>query len=285
MPSLTEFFDEHKISAVLMVLAILPMFVNITLPMTVTQQTKDYYNQVKALKPGDRILVGLASEVAGGWIGSRDATRAIFESFIERGAKFIFICLGPAATGEAEYVVSYTNFAKFGYKYGDDYVISPYIAGEETAMSKVAADMRGAFPLDYYGNDVSKLAVMNGVFALKDVQMIELRPCKYEMPSQYVRQWASKAWLENRIPTISELLATLIQSWYGVYIFGNLDELRGFGEFEYLTGKGGEELFRVTGRNVITYGAFVLIFAGIVDYRLRSMRAKTKVSGKEAQST
>jgi hypothetical protein len=258
-----------------MVLTVIPMFVVLGLPMTVTQPTKDFYNHIMALKKGDVVLVGVMQETAGGWIVARDATKAIFSTLCERGAKMIFINLGVASPGDSEYTVDFTNFAKYGYKYGEDYVLSPFIAGEETAMAKVAADMWAAFPKDLYGNDVSTLPLMQRVRSLADVNLILIRYCKFEAPSMYVRQWASVAWDRYKIPTISTLLGTLITPWYGVYIHGNLDETRGYAEFEYLSGKGGEELFRIEARNLITYAGMALIVAGLAETRLKE-RSKIK---------
>jgi nitrate/nitrite transporter NarK len=64
MVSITEFFDARRIIILLMVLTVIPMFVVLGLPMTVTQPTKDFYNHIMALKKGDVVLVGVMQETA-----------------------------------------------------------------------------------------------------------------------------------------------------------------------------------------------------------------------------
>ncbi|MEM2922390.1 MAG: hypothetical protein QXF26_08765, partial [Candidatus Bathyarchaeia archaeon] len=178
-----------------------------------------------------------------------------------RDLNVIFVSFMPGGEAAAEYIMRYRNLAgEFNLEYGKDYVIMPYLAGEEVAMASIASDFRKAYATDYRGTPIDAIPLLKDV---KDMNDIDLAICDYTIftfGEMFVRQWAVKY---KPILCIGHFYG--IAPYWGSYVVGNIDRaLRAYCEWEYLAGIPGEELIRLDAQNMQAAVSIATIFVGIV---------------------
>jgi hypothetical protein len=128
-------------------------------------------------------------------------------------------------------------------EYGVDYVILPYITGEEAALATFTDDIRSVVARDYEGTSFSQLPIMTDVNSVDDLdlwaafnaaggggfEMIVRQVCEpYDIP-------VVAGWFGVNVPGYSPYYTSgLVKGYY--------NDLRGAAEYELLTGEPGNAL-------------------------------------------
>lgn len=89
---------------------------------------------------------------------ARKEIRVIGMGFFDTGPSLLETALGGSDYKNKEYGVDYVNLG--------------YLAGNETAIAKMAKDIPGSFPRDYRGNLTSDLPAMEGISSAQDVALV-----------------------------------------------------------------------------------------------------------------
>ena len=254
---------RRQMAAILMLLAFIPIIIPIGLPIYIGGLAKDYYNEVERLKPGD-VLVFSSMQV--GYLAERDVVRATIYHATKKGAKILIYCFWGADPQEWVWILEYIDMMKLGYKYGEDYILFPFLAGDETAFAAVAKDL-GVTRKDFYGTPVEDLPLMsklkNGPHSdLTAVALAWTRIGQVVYVEGWIRQWLSKYGVRG----IDCRGYTNIAPWYGTYIFGCLDGLRGYAEYEKLTGYIGVDVMKMDVNNLTGTFTIVATFVGIIGW-------------------
>lgn len=230
------------------------------LPMTIGPLTKDYYNTIESLAGGS--VVEFSTEQAlSGYVGRRDVLRATIYHLAQKKAKLLFHSYGEQTPLIWEAMRKYTNFeAMYGYKYGEDFVIFPFLAGQEIALATVAADMY-SIPTDIYGTPTGNIPMMKNIRTAHDVDLI-IEIGGWNWAEFVVRQWPAKYGMKM----IDMSYYAYIAAYYGKYVFGVLDLTCGGAEYELLTGYKGEEIAKMDIMNLGSLFVMVLIVWGTIEY-------------------
>jgi hypothetical protein len=252
--------DVRHIAILLSITCIIVCFHPLFLVMPVSQMTQQFYNAIAALKPGDAILWGNGVD-GNTWNSYIAYYTALFQYMASKHIKLVMVGFTTEWPSVIDNFDNWIGFqANYGYVYGTDYVFLPYSPGEETAMASIARSIPGTFSTDARGNSLANMPIIQSRPNLVSFNLIFIQYGIFTWADMYVRQWAVPAYNAG-IPTIADATFTTVASYYGKYIVGDLDLLRGYSEFEYLLKASGEELIRMDIRDVnvlITLGLIAL---------------------------
>jgi hypothetical protein len=250
-----------QFAALVLVMTIIPVFVPLGLPLTVSQPSKDFYNTINELSEGSIVAIGGHTSYAF-YQSAKDVMKAIYYQLCDNSVKFIiysFISDGPQGALET---LRYANIEEvYGYVYGQDFVVFPYLEGGETALAAIGANMR-YFDADVTGIPISQLSIMNNINILSDVDLAIFPPYTvWTFVPMYIRQWCT----EYNVKGLDAHMMARVAPYYGTYVFGVLDGDRGKAEYETLTGYVGVEVIKLDVRNTAGLTGLTLMLVALVN--------------------
>jgi len=212
----------------------------------------------------------------GDYVGSEDVAAAVFKVIHQRKLKIICLSLGPAPPLFFEDIYKRNKLVElYGLKYGEDYVITPYVAGEEAALAAFAKDTWATVSTDIYGTPIKNIPLMQRVRTLNDVALCWMASYSWSNFEQFVRQWGH-AYNKPLILWPGDYWA--VAQYYPWPVTGVLSGVRGSAEFEALTKFGGAELARLESQSTFGLAYLLFITGGLVAYRLFGKTPKKKVA-------
>ena len=238
--------------AVMFLLAIIPVLRPFGMPVYISEQTELFYDEIAKLPPGSVVVFG--QTLIEPPVGARTFYYALLSFIYQNDLKVIYVPLGIGGELAAEYASTYGGIVEeYGLEYGEDYVIMPYLAGEETAMAAVATNFREAYSMDIRGTPIDDIPLLDGIKDFNDIDLAIAQYGIFTFGEMFVRQWAVKF---KPIIVLGQFYG--IAPYWGTYVVGNIDgTLRSLAEMEYLVGIPGEELIRLDSMNL--QGAFTII--------------------------
>lgn len=261
-----------------LILCALPLVVAFALPIPISGRTQAFLGEIDKLSEGDVILWGDSAASIGSYTGPREFWWALWDTIAERGIKVVYTCFDRGAPICAESAVSDNDLVgKWGYEYGTDYVIMPYTPGQEMAMASVAAEdgFRKTYTTDNRGTPIDQIPIFQEVRDLNDVDLVLIFYHQTEYGPMHVRQWCIKYDITGIV--IGQFYA--VGEFYGTYIKGNLDGGLAMAEFEYLTGYLGEEILKMTMRDLQSLLFIGMLFVGFAWYAVRRASGVTEPTG------
>jgi hypothetical protein len=260
---------SHRMMAIALTTAcmipiVLSLFnIPFTLPMTIGPITKDFYNQVQNLPPGSIVAFG-NQQSYGGYIVKKDCYKALLYQLFDRKAKLVLCSFWTDTPQCWTDIIAYSGMdKKYNLVYGVDYVVFGFLSGDESALAASAADFHKAYATDLYGHTTDSLPLMSQVHSLKDVQLTICDASSFTFVDMFVRQWPAA----YNVPSINIYVYSTVAPYYGRYVQGCLDGVRGYAEYESLTGYNGSQLLMLTVRNLQAIWLFFAIILGNVTYR------------------
>ena len=249
---------KHSLAVVGIVLMIIILYFPIGIPLSVSPPTQDFFDSLNARSKGDKVAFGITMGSIPLYNYYATGFASVVNYMVDRGLKIIFIPGDPDSLTGVLDLFKRVDFAGKKYVYGVDYMVMPFTTGAEVGMAAIAADMRGLFEKDPFGNVIADLDIMQGVNTIGDVQLTVTTYYGFDEGPRYVRQWASK----YNVPmlTIADFATTA--QYYKINVFGNLYWVRGLAEFEFLAKKPGVELISMDMRNVLAFLCFGTIIVG-----------------------
>ncbi|MGI6632609.1 MAG: hypothetical protein ACOX5M_06105 [Bacillota bacterium] len=225
---------DNRVLYVLLVLVLLiPMVKPLGLPLQVSDATRNTFNIVEKLKPGDTVIFDFGYYVDGGPDVQPNAV-ALFEYLFSKDIKII--CFSYKSHGPMIVDDLTAKYEAAGKQYGVDFVNMGYLAGAETALAAYARDIKAAFPKDWRGNVTSTLPILKGINSVADADLYVF--FTDDSAEAWVRQIA-----QYKVPLIATLITVtapqaepFIQSGQ---LAGLLAGLRAAAEFELLMDKPG----------------------------------------------
>jgi len=257
----------RRMAAVFFVLTIILVFYPLLLPLRITYQTQDFYDRIEELQPGDKVII--SAPVGPGTLKGmdRDWWIVLTQHLYSRGkVKILFHPTDPSWDAALQPMRTILKLDEWG-TYGVDYIFLPYSAGEEVAWAAFAADVHGFFASDAYGTPLSQLPIMDDIRTMGDIDLAIVRYGIFTWGEMFFRQWSAK----YGVDTLGMAAFSTLAAWYGSKeeggkVQGNLDLDRGWAEYEYLNGYGGEHLLVLDVRNVTTTLTIVLVVAANISY-------------------
>lgn len=254
----TKYFTPKKVAVFYTIITIAYMVSPVILPMKVSGWTLDYIAELDKLDPGDVIVWG---HNWGGIVSARSGltiNTAIMEYLMSKQIKIIFVSFSPATpTNMYTFMHDYAKSEDYGYEYGIDWVVTPFLAGEESVIAAVGDDMW--YPeVDMFGTPISEIPIYENIHVITDAQLAMCDGGGFSWQPMYVRQWA----IRHDMPMVNNYGFQVIAIYYDIYVQGVLDRTRGHAEFEYATGFQGEEVLRFQFRNIGSALVFVSVILG-----------------------
>lgn len=252
-------YDRRIIYLFIFILVIAPLLRPFTLPIQVSQDTRDYYDELLKLTPDDVVMVVFDTEFSG-YMELQSGIIASLRVMMEHEAKIAIAVSHPEATGIPELVFDQLSdtIEAHNYVYGQNYINLGYIFPNEAAVAATAQDFHSVVRQDQFGNSIQ------GTF-LDDVNTWQ----DWTLISDYTTGIQSLALINHYglrgTPMIVNCIGVMIptQKPYvssGIYR-ALLPSMRGGAELEFLTGRTGPGL---TAMNSFTLGHYLLIIAIIL---------------------
>ncbi len=244
----------------------IPLLHPLGLPIVVSESTKDYYNAIDQLKPGDVVLfdIGFGS---GGYPTLGPATIAILRHCFSKDLKVVLMATSQEGCVIYPLIMDEVKPEEvYGAKYGEDYVFLGYIAGVQTAMAAVLGDLHAAAPVDHFGNPIGTLPMMANIRGADDIDVVAYLTTAGETSEG----WVYQAYSRYKKVTCGGWLSMMTPSMKPYYdagaLAGMLDGIRGAAEYEYLIGQPGDAMKTTDILNLTQTWVLILVILGNIAY-------------------
>jgi hypothetical protein len=189
------------------------------------------------------------------------------------GVRFIDVSFqGPSSQLIAETII-YPAVDTKGKEYGKDWVHIGYLAGGETAMATLAADLHYTGK-DAYGTSLTSLPLMNEIKSMEDIDLV-IMFAGAEF-SWNLRQFA----IPFNIPAVVGLLSLsypdAVPFRASGHIVGTLNGMPGAAQYEFLVGKPGDAIASNDAISLTHYFLLVLVILGNIAYIAQRMTGEEK---------
>jgi len=256
---------EHM-AAIMILMAAIPIVQPLGIPQPMSYLSTDYYNTVQAIPDGGIVVIGSNVYAMDQYQNWRDGWGAQFTHWSRKKLKILCVVLDTVSHIAFEDVMRrYKLDSRYGgpYVYGKDWVMTPYIPGEEPAMAAIAADVwKACDGRDFYGVPFEQLPMMANIRSFRDVQLTTFKAYSGTHIEMFIRQWTSAAF-PNVKGVASHAYEDLAYA-YGKYILGTISGARGYAEYEALVGFPGEDRAKTEARNTEAFFLFVCIILGAI---------------------
>lgn len=180
----------------------------------VTLPVADLYNQIETLDSGARVLVAFDYDPS--TVEEMDLVAgAIVGHLMDQQARVVAVSLLPAGAATAQELLERTAAGQPGYAdgYGRRYANLGYLPGQMVAVRLLGQSVPKALPLDFLGNPVLDLEVMEGVVSLQDFDLI----VELAAVQDSVRWWIEQGGTPHGIPLgagVSASIEPLVRPYY-----------------------------------------------------------------------
>ena len=150
--------------------AALPLLFPLNLPVAVTPRVRAAYDAIDALPPGSKVLLSMDYEpdiMAELFPMSVAVLRHCFRKHVQ----VIAMTLYPAVTGLGERAISTAAKAE-GAVLNRDYAWLGYKSGFQVVMIGIGENLRGMYPVDFYGTPLDSIPVTRHVNSYAQLQMV-----------------------------------------------------------------------------------------------------------------
>jgi hypothetical protein len=238
----------------------LPLVFPIGWPIEITEYPTQFYNDIEALQPGDKIAYGF-DVMSMTWMEQGlDAVPVSKHLFMQEGVKVFIFTVNEEGTMFWETTKREIEPEKLGKVYGEDYVFSGFLPGQETAVAAVANDVwKACNSVDAYGNKFEDLPMMEDIHSAEDFKLI-INLCRGS-PDYYQRQWKSAHGTPLYVLGLASTEATLMKYIQTGQVDGLLAGARRAAEYEILMGERG---LAAAGMDAQTVGHYVFLLVIVI---------------------
>ncbi len=258
--------------------------VPITSPISILEWTRSLYDYVDTLPPGSLILYS-------GQYGSAGPTfqpfaMAFLYHCMRNNLRLVGVCpslifidwldLDLHASGWLDPGVVKPrpgDTMSNGKTYGTDFVYLGFLPGQEAGLANLAKDSRMVYKLDYYGNDIETLPIMQDFRSAEDIDLVLILFDYYPVPISWVRQWRPYGTPIGLAHYASP--GPYLPYYYAGDYIGISSDIDGGSQYETLVGKPGLATALTTLSSTLHLLQAVVIIAGSV------VLYATKFSGRE----
>jgi hypothetical protein len=147
-----------------------PLLFPVNLPITVTPRVQAAFDAIDALPPGAKVLMSMDYEpdiMAELFPMSVAVLRHCFKKHLQ----VIAMTLYPAGTGLGERALRTAALAE-GAVLNKDYAWLGYKSGFQVVMIGIGENLRGMYPVDFYGTPLDSIPVTRGVNSYRQMAMV-----------------------------------------------------------------------------------------------------------------
>jgi hypothetical protein len=253
----------------------IPLIRPFGLPMMVMKPTRDFYNVVDNIQPGDKVMLSW-DYAAGSDVELGPIANSLLIHLAEKGAKIIGVSSIPDGPMFAER--SMQVLEKLGLAYGQDYVNLGFFAGGESGIAAWSEDLKSVFRADWRKTPIDQIPVMEGIERAQDFDLIvsmNTGPGGYGVPDAWVRQ----IHVAEKVPlalAVTAIMGPQTQPYLqSGQIQGLLIGLRSAAEYEGLLEAPGIATAQMDAQSAAHTVILVLIILGNISY-LMDRKSKKK---------
>lgn len=263
--------DKRIVYAVFFLAVLLPLIFPIGIPIKISDNVKTFYGEIEKVQKNDIVLLDLTYDAIG-YSDVHYQTSAFVKHLAERKADIYLLCGEAVALNYAEEFRSILE-EDFGYVYGTNLYISPYMVGAEQGRKAFSSDPAGTFPNDAYGTKSSSLPLIQRIQSIKDINLV------IAVGTSIAHEW----WLKQvpDMPMLASIgtsqLPNVVAYLEAGQIKAVLPGVRSAAEYESLHNLPGTQLAKMDAQSlgIITILAFILIGnIGFLVEKKRSALAK-----------
>jgi hypothetical protein len=211
----------------------LPIIMPIGLPVTTTASTRDAFEFIEGLKPGDAVLISFDYGASSAPENDPMAEGIMRQCFLKR-LRVVVCALYPLGGLQ----LANNSLAKVSaefpdLKYGEDYVNLGFKDGAQAVMKRMGDDIVGAFPTDVRGTPLAQIPMLKGVRSLRQVSVVVT--VTTGIIGEY---WITQAHPQSGVPVIVGPTAVGAPKYYAYLnagqAVGMLSGMKGAAEYEKL---------------------------------------------------
>jgi hypothetical protein len=223
--------DRRIIFLLVSVGVVLPLLHPLNLPVTVTPRVQAAYDAIDALPPGSKVLISMDYE-PDIMAELLPMSIAVLRHCFRKHLQVIAMTLYPAGTGLGERALSLASKAE-GATRNKDYAWLGYKSGFQVVMIGIGENLRGIYPVDFYGTPLDSIPILRGVNSYKQIAlMVNLSGSS---ATDYWIQFAQGRFHEPLVVGCTAVMATDYYPYLSSkQILGLIGGMKGAAEYERL---------------------------------------------------
>jgi hypothetical protein len=257
MISKLERIDRRVIYGVLIIVVLAVLLHPIGLPIPISTPTQRYQNAISSLPAGSKVI--FCVEFDAGALGEMGPEfEATFRLLLKSNVKFVMVSLWSGGPAIAQIYLDKlkSTIDASGKRYGQDFILTPYLAGGETAIAAMTKDFKNTIKNDFYGTPVDSLPVLKDITDAKSFSLVIVITAGTPGVEEYLRQWQSPFGTNMIAGALGVSSPTYIPYYNSGQIKGMLQGLRGAAELELLINSPG---VAVSSMDALSAGHLVVI--------------------------
>jgi len=265
--------QTHLIWAILVIIVLIPLVRPLGLPIGPSPEGEAGYQFIDNL-PGGSIAI-MILEIAPSSEGELwPMALAVARHHLMKGHKVITATFVPDGIMYAEMIRKIAE-SEFGVKYGEDYLLLPYRAGQESALAAMAQDIRAAYTKDQYGRPLSKFPLWKKVQKIEDIALVSC----YTAGDDHL--WLARhVWGKHKVPCLSGNIALstpeAIVYWKNGQLVGLISGVKGAAFYEQKIGKPGMATQSMDAQSMGHMYLLTLMIAGNVVFWMQKRKSDDK---------
>jgi hypothetical protein len=254
----------------------IPLLHPLGLPVRATKESRDFYEAIESLKPGDEILFSFDYEPD--TMAELDPmSLAVWRHAFRKGLKIIALTMYAGGTGIAERIMRQVA-REYGKEYGKDYVFLGYNPDWSGTMLRLGESIKATYPTDQYGKPSDSFPILQDVDSYADIEL--LVSVSASALSEYWAIWAGGKYGQKVISGNTAIQAVLIYPYYQAgQISGFLGGLKGAAEYERLVGIKGAGIRGMDAQSAAHALMVAFILLGNVGYIVSRRRQRREAAG------
>jgi len=229
--------DRRVIYALLVLALGVPLLNPIGIPLSYSDTTVSFYNEVEALQAGERVLISLDYS-PGGSADVHPQAVAVSKHLVQKGVKIVYVAFWDAGPMFAQQILQpYVDKGEL--VYGETVANLGYISGGATAIRSFGLDCAGTQPTDFNGNKTASLPIMQGIKDVRDFDLV----IEFISGNPGIEEWLQQVQSSLGIKMLCGAVTVSVPKTMGYVdagqVKGLLQGLRGAAEYEILSGNPG----------------------------------------------
>jgi hypothetical protein len=254
---------------IILLALVIPLLNPIGLPIATTAITRKYFDAVEAIEPGTHVMVGWdASTATEMEIGL--SSRAVLKHLFKQDAKLVIV--GTTADGPMLWHQTIDDIGvrdQYDAGYGTQYVYLGFLAGAETAVAAVAANIEEATNgVDFYGNTFDELPLMSEVNQAEDFEIVIAANEVASTATYWMNQWA----VPYDLPLYVNPLAGVATGYWQNIEAGQIDAMlvgaKGAAEYELISRSPGPAIASMDAQTLGHLSLIILVILANIQYIL-----------------
>lgn len=265
--------DRRLIYALLAIVVSIPMIKPLGLPLSYTDTTLAFFDELEKLQPGDKVLMSLDYAPSGA-ADVHPQTVAVSKHLIQKGVKIVYVSFWAAGPMFAEQIMQpYLESGEL--IYGEDVVNLGYIPGGTSAIRSFGFEPLKAAPKDLNGKDTVSMPIMQGVKDCRDFDVVIDFVAGSPGTADWVQQVQGPLGIKLLAGAVTVEIPSKMPYIQSGQIKGLLQGLRGAAEYEVLSGNVGVAAAGMDAQSLGHLLIITLIVTGNIAYFVTNKKTKS----------